>query len=206
MLTGDGTAVNRGQPRPVPQGRPRPEERKRGRQFPESTWVLAVGVFEARLFRVDDRDQGGALLRLHTPADYRDAASDPDADVEMLCELARCPYPFVWQALASRPGAPAGVLRELCSKRDSVWNDNRLLRLIAEHPNADREILLKVLAELEVRLQTSVSRPYAAVLALAARRELELEEVQRLAALPGASARMRAGLRRRLAERPSAGE
>lgn len=89
---------------------------------------------EARLFRVDDRDHGGALLRLHTPADYRDAASDPDADVETLFDLARCPYPFVWQALASNPSTPACVLRELCPKGDSAWNDNRLLRLIAEHP------------------------------------------------------------------------
>lgn len=153
---------------------------------------------------MDDRDHGGALLRLHTPADYRDAATDPDADVETLRELARCPYPFVWQALASNPSTPACVLRELCSKGDSAWNDNRFLRLIAEHPNADREVLLKVLAELEVRLQSSASRPFAAVLALAARQELE--EVQRLAALPGASARMRAGLRRRLAERDSAGD
>jgi hypothetical protein len=167
--------------------------------------VLAQEVFEARLSWVDDRDHGGALLRLHTPADYRDAASDPDADVGTLCNLARCSYPFVWQALASNPSTPARVLRELCSNGDSAWNDNRLLRLIAEHPNADREVLLKVLAELEVRLQSSASRPFAAVLALAVRRELELEEVQRLAALPGASARMRAGLRRRLAERVSAG-
>lgn len=155
---------------------------------------------------MDDRDRGGALLGLHTPADYRDAASDPDADVEVLSELARCPYPFVWQALASHPRAPASVLRDLCSRRDGAWNDNRLLRLIAEHPNADRVVLLTVLSELEGRLRTSASRPFAAVLALAARRELEPEEVRRLAALPGASARMRAGLRRRLAERASAGE
>jgi hypothetical protein len=153
---------------------------------------------------VEVRDHGGALLRLHTPADYRDAASDPDADVDTLGDLARCPYPFVWQRLASNPSTPARVLCELCSKGDSVWNDNRLLRLIAEHPNADRAVLLNVLAEPEVRLQSSTSRPYAAVLTLAARRELEQEEVQRLAALPGASARMRAGLRRRLAERDSA--
>lgn len=143
---------------------------------------------------------------MRTPADYRDAASDPDADAETLCDLARCPYPFVWQALASNPSAPARVLRELCAKGDSAWNDNRLLRLIAEHPNADRVVLLEVLAELEVRLRTSATRPFAAVLALAARRELEPEEVRRLAALPGASARMRAGLRRRLAERASAGD
>lgn len=137
----------------------------------------------------------------HGPADHRDAAGDPATDAQTLASLARCPYPFVWQALATNPSTPAHVLRDLCSRRDSAWNDSRLLRLIAEHPSADRAVLLKVLAELEARLLTSASRPYAAVLALAARRELELEELQRLAALPGASARMRAGLKRRLAER-----
>ncbi|MBO2460615.1 hypothetical protein [Actinomadura violacea] len=108
----------------------------------------------------------------------------------------------MWQALASNLRTPAQVLLELCSQRDSAWNDNRLLRLIAEHPNADREVLLKVLAELEALLLTSTSRPYAAVLALAVRQELEPDELQRLATLPGASARMRTGLRRRLTARP----
>ncbi|QKW40219.1 hypothetical protein HUT06_06545 [Actinomadura sp. NAK00032] len=90
---------------------------------------------------------------------------------------------------------------KLCSKGDSAWNDGRLLRLLAEHPNSDRTVLLKVLAELETRLLASTSRPYAAALALAARHELEPQEVQRLAALPGASPRMRSGLSRRLSER-----
>ncbi|MGI5326895.1 hypothetical protein [Actinomadura nitritigenes] len=142
-----------------------------------------------------------APLRFHSPVDHRDAACDPDTDVQTLASLARCPYPFVWQALASNPSTPAHVLGDLCSKRDSAWNDSRLLRLLAEHPSADRAVLLKVLAELEARLLASASRPYAAVLALAARRELKPEELQRLAALPGASARMRTGLRRRLANR-----
>ncbi|WP_216858508.1 hypothetical protein [Actinomadura verrucosospora] len=144
-----------------------------------------------------------AHRRFHTPADYRDAASDPDTDGQTLAQLAECPYPFVWQALASNPRTPACVLLKLCSQRDSPWNDSRLLRLLAEHPNADREVLLKVLVELEARLLTSTSRPYAAVLALAVRQELEPDELQRLAALPGASSRMRTGLRRRLSERAS---
>ncbi|MBB6399952.1 hypothetical protein BKA00_006866 [Actinomadura coerulea] len=136
-----------------------------------------------------------------TPADYRDAARDPETDVRTFRHLARSPYPFVWQELAANPSTPARVLDELCSNRDSAWNDGRLLRLLAEHPNADREVLLKVLAELEARLRTSTTRPYAAVLALAARRELRPEELRHLAALPGASPRMRTGLRRRLGER-----
>jgi hypothetical protein len=146
----------------------------------------------------------GALLRLHTPADYQAAASDPDTGERMLRHLARCPYPFVWQALARNPRTPAYLLRELCSRSDSTWNDNRLLRLIVEHPNADRTVLLSVLAELERRLRTSTSRPYAAVLLLASRPELAPEEVRYLATLPGASARLRGGLRRRLAQRESA--
>lgn len=154
-----------------------------------------------RLSEVGESNHDEALRRFHTPADYRDAAGDPDTDVQTLCYLARCPYPFVWQALASNPRTPAHVLDALCSNGDSAWNDGRLLRLVAEHPNADRKVLLKVLAELEARLLTSTSRPYAAVLALAARPELEPEELQRLASSPGASARMRTGLRRRLAER-----
>jgi hypothetical protein len=155
---------------------------------------------------VGDGEHDRAVRPFHTPADYRDAASDPDVDADTLRHLSRCPYPFVWQALASNPSTPAHVLDELCSKHDSVWNDNWLLRLIAEHPNADRAVLLNVLGELEVRLQTRASRPFAAVLALAARPELALEEVQRLAVLRGASTRMRAGLRRRLAERDLSGD
>lgn len=153
-----------------------------------------------------EREGDRAPLRFRGPADYRDAACDPDPDPRTPASLARCPYPFVWQALAANPGTPARVLGDLCSRRDSAWNDGRLLHLLAEHPRADRAVLLAVLAEVEARLLTSASRPYAAVLALAARRELKPEEVRRLAALPGASARMRAGLRRRLAGRePEAG-
>lgn len=158
-------------------------------------------MFGHRLSEVGDSNHDEVPRRFHTPADYRDAARDPDTDVQTLCYLARCPYPFVWQALASNPRTPAHVLDGLCTQRDSAWNDGRLLRLLAEHPNSDREVLLKVLAELEARLLTSTSRPYAAVLALATRLELQPEELQPLASLPGASARTRTGLRQRLAER-----
>lgn len=151
-------------------------------------------------------NEAGALPRLHTPADYLDAASDPDAGERMLRHLARCPYPFVWQALARNPRTPAHLLGELCSRSDSTYNDNRLLRLIVEHPNADRAVLLGVLGELESRLRTLASRPYAAALLLAGRPELAPEEVRYLAAPPGASARMRGGLRRRLAQRESASD
>ena len=165
--------------------------------------MVAREVCERRLSGVCKSEHDEAPPRFHTPADYRAAACDPSTNVQTLCYLAQCPYPFVWQALASNLRVPACVLGELCSKSDSAWNDSRLLRLLAEHPNADRAVLLKVLAELEARLLASTSRPYAAVLALGARQELEPKELQRLAALPGASARMRSGLRRRLAERHS---
>ncbi|MES9536317.1 hypothetical protein [Actinomadura sp. NPDC000600] len=139
--------------------------------------------------------------RFRTPADYLDAASALHTDMQTFLHLARCPYPFVWQALASNPRTPVDVLADLSSKRDSAWNDGLLLRLLAEHPNADREVLLRVMAEIEARLLSSTTRPYAAVLALATRQELQPDELHHLAALPGASARMRTGLRRRLAER-----
>ncbi|GAA2070306.1 hypothetical protein [Actinomadura alba] len=145
-----------------------------------------------------------ALRHMHTPADYRDLAADQGVGADVLRHLAQCPYSFVWQVLATNPSTPVDVLGELCSKRDSPWNDGRLLLLIAEHPKADRAVLLGVLGEVEARLRTSVSRPFAAVLALAGRPELTPEEVQGLAALPGASARMRRGLRHRLAERNTA--
>ncbi|HEY0539465.1 MAG TPA: hypothetical protein VGD53_13900 [Actinoallomurus sp.] len=39
--------------------------------------------------------------------DYLAAASHPEAGEGMLDRLARCPYTFVWQAVASHPRTPA---------------------------------------------------------------------------------------------------
>lgn len=98
---------------------------------------------------------------------------------------------------------PADVLTRLCTRRSSTWNNNRQLLLVARHPHADRRVLAEVLGQLKTRLAASDSRPYAAVLALAGRAEIDPEEIWVLAMLRGASARMRRGLRRRIAERHS---
>jgi hypothetical protein len=141
------------------------------------------------------------MRELHEPGAYRDLASNPETNDAVLRALADCPYPFVWHALAANPRTPADVLTHLCMKRDSTWNDNRLLLLVARHPRADRDVLLAVLGQLKALLTTGGSRPYAAVLALATRTEISPEDIQVLALLPGASARMRRGLRRRIAQR-----
>ncbi|MCX5285576.1 hypothetical protein [Streptomyces sp. NBC_00198] len=108
----------------------------------------------------------------------------------MLQSLARCPYPFVWQALAANPHTPPAALQELTTARDSVWNDNRLLRLLAEHPGADHAVLRTVLDAVATKLAEG-ERPYAAVLALADRLELEADELMKLGTFQGASARLR---------------
>ncbi|MFD9398149.1 hypothetical protein ACFWA4_04920 [Streptomyces sp. NPDC060011] len=118
----------------------------------------------------------------------------------MLQSLARCPYPFVWQALATNPHTPPTVLQELTTARDSVWNDNRLLRLLAEHPGADQAVLRTVLDAVATKLAEG-ERPYAAVLALADRLELEADELRKLGTFQGASARLRHLLDLRLSAR-----
>ncbi|MFF3075262.1 hypothetical protein [Kitasatospora sp. NPDC057936] len=136
---------------------------------------------------------------MHTPAHYRDLARACD-DGRVLHRLARCPYPFVWHELAANPNTPPAALLELAAARHSPWNDNRLLHLLAGHPAADRTVLHAVLDATAAKL-TQGRRPYAAAAALAGRSELEADEVRRLGALPGASARLRTLLHRRLAAR-----
>lgn len=134
-----------------------------------------------------------------TPADYL-ALAHTGRDGSALERLAQCPYPFVWQALATNPHTPSAVLVDLSAARDSVWNDNRLLRLLAEHPSADSVVLRAVLGAVTAKLEEG-ERPYAAVLALADRLELEAEDVARLGTLRGASARLRHLLAMRLSSR-----
>ncbi|GAA1972952.1 hypothetical protein [Kitasatospora viridis] len=134
-----------------------------------------------------------------TPADYLDLAR-ASTDGSVLHQLARCCYPFVWQELAANPRTPPVALLELTAARHSTWNDNRLLHLLAEHPGADRVVLRAVLDATASKLAEG-ERPYAAVLALAERVELEADEVRELGALAGASARLRGLLHRRLAAR-----
>ncbi|MDT0343890.1 hypothetical protein [Streptomyces litchfieldiae] len=134
-----------------------------------------------------------------TPADHL-ALARTGSDVRLLRQLVYCPYPFVWQALATNPRTPPVALLELCARRDNVWSDNGLLRLLAEHPRADRVVLRAVLEATAAGLVRG-ERPYGAVLALAERGEVDADEVRRLGSLPGASARLRRGLARRLASR-----
>ncbi|MFI6520886.1 hypothetical protein ACIBF1_35400 [Spirillospora sp. NPDC050679] len=135
-------------------------------------------------------------MSLPTPADYLELAR-AEKDGSVLHRLARCPYPFVWHALASNSHTDPETLLELCKAQDSAWNDNKLLHLLARHPRADRTVLRAVRDAVAVKLIEG-ERPYSAVLALAERRELAAEEVRQLGALNGASARLRSRLDRRL--------
>lgn len=134
-----------------------------------------------------------------TPAGYL-ALAHAEKDSVVLQRLAQCPYPFVWQALAVNPHTPPVALQELSTARDSVWNDNGLLLLLAEHPGAKHLVLRAVLDAVAAKLEEG-ERPYAAVLALADRLELEVDEVRKLGNLHGASARLRHLLSLRLSLR-----
>jgi hypothetical protein len=134
-----------------------------------------------------------------TPADHL-ALAHAEKDASVLQRLAKGPYPFVRQALATNPHTPPVALLELSQARDSVWNDNRLLRLLAEHPGSNRTVLRAVLDAVAAKLDEG-ERPYAAVLALADRPELAADEVRRLGTLRGASARLRRLLTHRLSSR-----
>lgn len=134
-----------------------------------------------------------------TPADYL-ALARAEKDGSALHRLVQCPYPFVWQALATNPHTPPAALLELSKARDSVWNDNRLLHLLAQHPGATRIVLRAVLDDVAAKLAEG-ERPYAAALALADRPELEADEVRRLGALRGPSARLRRLLTLQLSSR-----
>ncbi|MCU7820950.1 hypothetical protein KSNIM_04580 [Kitasatospora sp. DSM 101779] len=136
---------------------------------------------------------------MHPPADHLDLAN-ASSDVAVLHGPVRCTRPFVRQALAADPHTPPAAPLEPASARHSSRNDNRLLLLLAEHPGADRTVLRAVLDATAERLAEG-ERPYAAALAPAGRTGLDVSEVRILGGLPGASARLRSGLRRRLAAR-----
>ncbi len=145
---------------------------------------------------------------MRTPRYYFDLAESAQ-DPAVLRELAGSEYPFVRQAVAANPCTRADALLALAARcrgfpaEHGPWNDNFLLLLLAGHPAADRPALLAVL-DAAARL-TAGARPYAAVLALAGRPELRPEELLPLGRLPGASARLRAGLHRALAARAGGG-
>ncbi|MFF4248892.1 hypothetical protein ACFYY2_31120 [Streptomyces sp. NPDC001822] len=108
--------------------------------------------------------------------------------------------PLRLQALAANPHTPPASLQELSTARDSVWNDNKLLRLLAEHPGANLVVLRAVLDAVAAKLDEG-ERPYAAVLALADRLELGADELRKLGMFRGASARLRHLLDLRLSVR-----
>ncbi|MER5332058.1 hypothetical protein [Micromonospora sp. NPDC002717] len=139
------------------------------------------------------------LPHVRTPRDYLDLVSDPRIDQDGLHTLARSPYSFVRLAVAKDIRTGAATLTELLGGEFDRWDRHHLLRLVAQHPHADRGVLLKVLQEIEVLLRQPDARPYAAAIALAGRRELKPHEVRRLHGLPGASQRMRRGVERALA-------
>jgi hypothetical protein len=147
-------------------------------------------------------DLDALLPRSRTPRDYLDAVTDPRLDAAGLRELAGSPYRFVRVAVAQHPRAEAAALAELLTGPLDPWDANHLYRLVAEHPNADRAVLLRVLARTEDLLRSG-SRPYGAAIALAVRPELTPDEVDRLRYLPGASRRLRRGLTRVRTHRPA---
>jgi hypothetical protein len=136
--------------------------------------------------RVPVVDIEALLPHARTPRDYLDLVSDPRVGQDGLRVLAQSPYSFVRLAVAKDVRADATTLTELLAGEFNRWDRNHLLRLVAQHPQADRGVLLKVLEEIT----------------LAGRPELEAHEVRRLQRLPGASRRMRRGIERALAQRP----
>jgi hypothetical protein len=75
-----------------------------------------------------------------------------------------------------------------------VWNRNQLLLELADHPAATADILSAVLKQ-TCELLDSGERPFAAARALARRPELTHQQILQLLESPGASARLRRGLR-----------
>ncbi|KDN82509.1 hypothetical protein [Kitasatospora cheerisanensis] len=131
-----------------------------------------------------------------TPAD-RLAEARESSDPAALRALTATGYAFVDQALAVNPHTPPDALAVLAGARHSVWNDNCLLGLLAEHPAADGAVLHAVLAAVAERLAAG-ERPYTAALALARRPELPADGVRALGRTAGASARLRRRLARAL--------
>jgi hypothetical protein len=152
--------------------------------------------------RVPVVDIEALLPHARTPRDYLDLVSDPRVGQDGLRVLAQSPYSFVRLAVAKDVRADATTLTELLAGEFNRWDRNHLLRLVAQHPQADRGVLLKVLEETALLLGQLDVRPYAAAITLAGRPELEAHEVRRLQRLPGASRRMRRGIERALAQRP----
>ncbi|MFD7987794.1 hypothetical protein ACFV4M_31080 [Kitasatospora indigofera] len=148
-------------------------------------------------------DDVEALAHLHHGGDAL-ALARRAVTPAVLRSLAGSPYPFVRQAVALNPATPTDALAALAGRRDSDWNDNDLLHLLARHPATAGSALDRVV-DAVAGLLAEGRRPYAAVLALAARPDTDPARLAALGRLPGASARLRTGLARALADRDRAG-
>ncbi|MER7276292.1 hypothetical protein ABT369_17755 [Dactylosporangium sp. NPDC000244] len=145
-----------------------------------------------------------SLLPAHdrSPADYARLARDPGLPAPIVRELAASEYVFVRAAVAAHPNADLPALRLVWEAGGyDDYDIHRVLRLLAQHPGADRALLLQVRQEAARRLGAAVERTHAALLALAARPELSGEEVRDLTNLPGVSRRLRRGILAVLAAR-----
>ena len=145
-------------------------------------------------------DLDDLLPAARSPADYMRVVDDPRLNYSGLGVLAGSPYSFVRLAVARHQQARAAHLLRLLDGEYTDWDYNAVLLLVARHVGADRPVLLAVLGRAAELLRAG-ARPYAEVLALAARPELRLEEIRPLGGLAGASRRLRRGLDRALAAR-----
>lgn len=146
-------------------------------------------------------DLDDLLPRERTPRHCRDLAGDPRADQAVLRTPAVSPYPFVRAAVAGNPRAEARTPAAIPLDDLSDYARNGLLRTVAEHENADRALLLDVLARAVRLLNAPGNRPYSPALALAARMELGRDEVLALTRQPNSSSRMNSGVARVPADR-----
>lgn len=145
-------------------------------------------------------DDVEVLQHLHHAGDYRSLAvrtSNPD----VLRRLAWGEYPFVWHEIARNAAAPIDLLVSLSVRRNTTWNDNCLLKLVAAHPALTGEALDGLVDLVAVRLREG-DRPYGAAVELARRPELPVERLNWLGHQPGASANLRRRITRALAARP----
>lgn len=93
------------------------------------------------------------LPRARSPRDYLDLVGDPRTDQTVLRALAASPYPFVRTAVASHRLADATTLAAISTVDLHEWDQQHLLAALARHPNADRVLLVRVLAETVALLQ-----------------------------------------------------
>ncbi len=124
------------------------------------------------------------------------AVRAPDADPALLARLATAPDWRVRIAVVEHPATPVETLRAIATA-DHGGDEHTVLRELAFHPAADAVVLDRVLARARVMLAEG-RRPYSVVIALAERGVVPPDVAVELGRLPGASARLRRGLRRAL--------